>query len=80
MVVDCLVDVAFVIDESGSIRDSNVDGQPDNWGLVMDFIKNAIQLLNIGPTSTNVAAVNFGKSSMNPFPLLIDRSRRLMVD
>lgn len=61
MVVDCLVDVAFVIDESGSIRDSNVDGQPDNWGLVMDFIKNAIQLLNIGPTSTNVAAVNFGK-------------------
>jgi len=60
LISDCFIDVAFVIDESGSIRDSNVDGQPDNWGLIIDFIKSVVRGVNIGPTQSRAAAVNFG--------------------
>jgi len=57
----CLLDVVFVLDSSGSIRDNNVPGEMDNWGLLLDFIEDIIEKLNVGPTLSHVAAVMFGK-------------------
>ena len=43
----CLMDVALVIDHSGSIRDNNKPGAPDNWGLVIGFIKEIVKKLKV---------------------------------
>ena len=51
----CQSDIALVIDDSGSIRDT---GQ-GNWGKVLDFIKGTIYGLPIGPNQTQLAAVTF---------------------
>jgi len=56
----CVVDLAFVVDESGSIRDNNVPGQEDNWFVIIDFIESVISSLNVGPDATHIAEVRFG--------------------
>ena len=32
---ECVADLALVVDSSGSIRDSNVDGRTDNYDFVL---------------------------------------------
>jgi len=60
VVAACVVDVAFVIDNSGSIRDNDPpDG--NNWQLILDFVKSIISELIIAPYATRVAVVDFGK-------------------
>lgn len=56
----CVSDIAFVIDNSGSIRDSDPPGG-DNWQLVKDFVKSIVGMFDIGPQATRVAVVDFGK-------------------
>lgn len=42
----CLMDVALVIDHSGSIRDHQDEGQ-DNWGQVINFIQAVVRRLKV---------------------------------
>ena len=56
-VVECQVDVAFVVDCSGSIRKANPPGV-DNWQYVIQFIVDVINSINLH--ETKVAAVSFG--------------------
>jgi len=56
-VTACQVDVAFVVDCSGSIRKANRGGV-DNWQYVIQFIVDIINNINL--EQTNVAAVSFG--------------------
>ena len=56
-VAACQVDIAFVVDCSGSIRKTNPPGV-DNWLYVIQFIGDFINNINL--QETNVAAVSFG--------------------
>jgi len=56
-VAACQVDVAFVVDCSGSIRKANPPGV-DNWQYVTQFIVDVINNINL--QQTKVAAVSFG--------------------
>jgi len=60
----CPLDIAYVVDYSGSIRDTNVVGQPDNWNLVIQFIMSMVHFLEIGPNQDRVAVVSFGMYGM----------------
>ena len=41
------LDICFIVDSSGSIRDSNV-GDIDNWGLQLDFLRYVTAAYNVG--------------------------------
>jgi hypothetical protein len=60
---DCttsLVDLVFVIDSSGSIRDNNpLDGSFDNYKLLLDFVNSIVDRLNIGVNGSRVGVVRF---------------------
>jgi len=55
-----VVDLAFVIDNSGSIRDNDPPGG-NNWQLILNFVKSIINDLVIAPFATRIAVVDFGK-------------------
>ena len=57
----------FVIDSSGSIRNSNVEGGDDNWVLLLQFIANVVDRLPIGPNYAQVGVVVFGNEAHNEF-------------
>jgi len=59
VVAECVADIAFVIDNSGSIRDNDVVGG-NNWQLIIDFVRSIIDAFTIGPRATRVAVVDFG--------------------
>ena len=58
-VVACLLDISFVVDYSGSIRDSNPPGV-DNWQFIVEFMVKVVSSINIGPRATHIGAVSFG--------------------
>ena len=60
-VTECVddADIAFVIDNSGSIRDNNVGGI-DNWELILDLVTGIISAFEIGPNRIRVAVIDFG--------------------
>ena len=51
---DCPVDIAFLLDGSGSIRDANKPGQKDNWQIILDFVNSYIDRAHVGPGSHQV--------------------------
>jgi len=55
----CIADIAFVIDNSGSIRDSDAPGG-NNWQLIIDFVKSIIDTFTIGSDYIRIAVVDFG--------------------
>jgi len=59
VVYRCNADIAFCVDNSGSIRDNNV-GDIDNWQLIIDFLQGIVRQLNVSQTQTRIAAINFG--------------------
>ena len=64
------LDLAFVIDQSGSIIDKNpADGSYDNWNLILNFILNIITYFSIDFDETRVAAVTFGTNGLVRFYL-----------
>ena len=70
--VDCTdshIDLVFVLDSSGSIRDQNDDGQPDNYDLMLQFMANIVDDLDIGPEATQVGLVRFSDIGELMFPL-----------
>ena len=59
------MDLALVVDCSGSIRDTNAlnDDNVDNWDLIVDFMVDLVTSINVGDGETHVAAVSFGTPS-----------------
>ena len=64
------VDLCFIIDSSGSIRDNNPPGgQPDNWQLQLEFLSRLVDLFSIGSDATRVGAVVFSEDVRLVFSL-----------
>ena len=64
------MDLCFIIDSSGSIRDNNPrDGSYDNWDLQLQFIANLVRAFVIGPDASQVGAVVFSEQVFLDFPL-----------
>jgi len=60
MFAACIVDIAFLIDNSASIRHNERNGV-NNWRLTQDFVKAIIEALMIGPRAARIAVIDFGK-------------------
>ena len=57
------MDLCFIIDSSGSIRDANPpDGSYDNYQLQLEFVNKLVDLFTIGSDATRVGAVVFSDS------------------
>jgi len=58
----CVLDIAFIVDCSGSIRDTH---RPvvDNWELIIDFLVNVVSSFTIGVQEALFGAVSFGTQS-----------------
>ena len=54
------MDLCFIIDSSGSIRDNN-QGNIDNWSLQLEFLSRLVDLFTIGTDATKVGAVVFSE-------------------
>ncbi len=63
------MDLCFVIDSSGSIRDNNVPGGPDNWQLQLEFITSLVRAFTVGMDATRVGAVVFSEQVRLAFAL-----------
>lgn len=64
------VDLCFIIDSSGSIRDNNPPGGvPDNWQLVLEFVSSVSSAFNVGPDASRIGAVVFSELVRLEFPL-----------
>lgn len=60
------MDLVFVVDASGSIRNSNPsDNSYDNWMLMLQFINNIVNQFLVGPDKLQVGLVTFGNSAHN---------------
>ena len=67
---DVQVDLCFIIDSSGSIRDNNPPGgQPDNWELQLEFLSRLVDVFTIGTDATRVGAVVFSEQVNLAFAL-----------
>ncbi len=63
-------DLVFVVDSSGSIRDANPsDGSYDNWNLILTFMRNIVNGLDIGYTGYRVGLVRYSENADNIFYL-----------
>ncbi|XP_055956828.1 uncharacterized protein LOC126821645 [Patella vulgata] len=56
------IDLAFIIDSSGSIKE-------DNFTMILQFITNVVDGLNIGPNETQIAVVQFSSNAYVEFYL-----------
>jgi len=56
-VAACQIDIAIIVDCSGSIMDLN----PYNWYYVIDFMVDLVTSINVGKDETHVGAVSFGR-------------------
>ena len=64
------VDLCFIIDSSGSIRDNNPsDRSYDNWELQLGFLSDLVAAFSVGPDATRVGAVVFSEDVRLVFPL-----------
>lgn len=64
------LDVVFIIDGSGSIRDANPpDGSFDNWNLLLAFVANVADNLPVSEFNSHVGAVVFSDRGQLLFPL-----------
>ena len=63
------VDMCLIIDSSGSIRDHNPRGGPDNWDTQLDFLSDLVGNFTVGPDATRVGAVVFSEQVKLEFPL-----------
>ena len=63
-----VADIVFVIDSSGSIRDMNpADQSFDNFNLMLAFLNNVVDLLNIGQNGVHVGMVSFSMQAKHEF-------------
>jgi len=60
-----LIDLVFVVDSSGSIRDAGYE----NWDTVLQFVADVVQSLTIGPQSVQVGMVVYSNNARVDFNL-----------
>lgn len=60
-------DVVFVVDSSGSIRDNQIEGEPDNYQTMIDFMDSIVDDFTIGPDDVQVGLVLFSNNAENTF-------------
>ena len=54
----------FIIDSSGSVRDTNPpDGSHDNWRLLLQFVSDIVYRLPIGTDATRVGLIRFSTTA-----------------
>ena len=64
------MDLCFVIDSSGSIRDNNpADGSYDNYELQLNFLTDLVRAFTIGQDATRVGAIVFSEQVVLEFAL-----------
>ena len=56
---NCILDLAFVIDASGSVR--------DDWETLLNFVVNVARAVNIGPERSHIALIYFGEQAVKLF-------------
>ncbi|OAF70851.1 Ribosome biogenesis regulatory protein [Intoshia linei] len=62
------IDLAFVIDSSGSIRDNNPsDGSYDNWKLVLTFVNDIINIIDFSKFKIGVVVFSYDAIMEIPF-------------
>ncbi len=59
----------FLIDSSGSIRGSNIPGKPNNWNVMLRFVRDIVSDLDVGKNRNHVAAVTFSNEAKIEFSL-----------
>ena len=64
-----IMDLVFVIDSSGSIRDHKPDDGSDNWNHILQFIVDLVDGLSVGEDKTRVGAVKFSNTGESVFYL-----------
>ena len=77
-----IVDLVFVLDSSGSIRDNNPpDGSYDNFDLVLQFVIQLVESLMIGENQSRVGMVIYSNIAVNYFYLrtFYDRNELVQV-
>ena len=75
------VDLCFLLDSSGSIRDANpLDNSYDNWRLMLLFLSGIVRQLNIGPQETQVGMVYFSDRAERGFGLGTLQTRDSVID
>lgn len=60
------LDLAFVVDHSGSIND-NDEGPKPNWDYILDFMVSIVNGLDVGSASNRVGVVTFGSQAQVDF-------------
>ena len=60
------MDIVFMVDTSGSIRDDNI-GHVDNFQLMLNFVKSAVQLLTISSQESLVGMIGFSNDAYLEF-------------
>lgn len=63
-----VADIVFVVDSSGSIRDSNVGGV-DNWELVTKFINGIVARFVVGQNAVRIGVVEYSEFAEHVFYL-----------
>ena len=64
------VDLCFIIDSSGSIKEANPEDKSyDNWELLKEFVASLLDLFEIAPDATRVGAVVFSETVKLEFSL-----------
>lgn len=70
-----------MLDSSESIRNNNpIDGSYDNWNLLLQFVVNIVNHLNIGEDATRVGVVRFSDKGQNIFLLGDYYHKQYVVD
>jgi len=59
LIAACIADIAFLIDNSASIRYNERNGI-NNWQLILDFVKSIVDAFVIGQDAARVAVIDFG--------------------
>ena len=59
---DCSVDLAFVLDASGSVG-------TNNWKTMVDFVKAFGSLLPLSPDTNQIGVISFGNDATLHIPL-----------
>jgi len=62
----CEMDIVFMVDTSGSIRDDNI-GLIDNFQLMLNFVKSIVQLLPISSQESLVGMIGFSNDAYLEF-------------
>ena len=52
---NCILDLVFVLDASGSVR--------EDWNVLLDFVVNVAKRVNMGPGRTHIGLVHFGNQA-----------------